>query len=140
MLKNELMNILPDDIYLMNIVEDKLTDCLKITIDSETGVDIKSTVKIAKIIKKSEFFLNTYPSGIRLEVSSPSIFDSLTEPFQFKKNIGKKIQVKEFSSNLTKTLVIDSVDSAGFNGSGDSNDLFYVKFKEVEKANILLEF
>ena len=140
MLKNELMNILPDDIYLMNIVEDKLTDCLKITIDSETGVDIKSTAKIAKIIKKSEFFLNTYPSGIRLEVSSPSIFDSLTEPFQFKKNIGKKIQVKEFSSNLTKTLVIDSVDSAGFNGSGDSNDLFYVKFKEVEKANILLEF
>ena len=140
MLKNELMNILPDDIYLLNIVEDKLTNCLKITIDSETGVDIKSTAKIAKIIKKSEFFLNTYPSGIRLEVSSPSIFDSLTEPFQFKKNIGKKIQVKEFSSNLTKTLVIDSVDSAGFNGSGDSNDLFYVKFKEVEKANILLEF
>ena len=140
MLKNELMNILPDDIYLMNIVEDKLTDCLKITIDSETGVDIKSTVKIAKIIKKSEFFLNTYPSGIRLEVSSPSIFDSLTEPFQFKKNIGKKIQIKEFSSNFTKTLQIDSVDNAGFNGFEDSDDFFYIRFNEIEKANILVEF
>ena len=140
MLKNELMNILPDDIYLLNIVEDKLTNCLKITIDSETGVDIKSTAKIAKIIKKSEFFLNTYPSGIRLEVSSPSIFDSLTEPFQFKKNIGKKIQIKEFSSNFTKTLQIESVDNAGFNGFEDSDDFFYIRFNEIEKANILVEF
>ena len=140
MLKNELKKILPDDIYLLDIVEDSLTDCLKITIDSEAGVNIKSTAKIAKIIKKSEYFLNTYPSGIRLEVSSPSIFDSLKEPFQFKKNIGKKIQVKEFSSNFVKTLSIDSVDSAGFNGSGDSDDLLYIKFNDVEKANILVEF
>ena len=140
MLKNELIKILPDNIYLMNIVEDKLTDCIKITIDSEAGVDIKTTTRIAKIIKNSEYFTNVYPAGVRLEVSSPSIFDSLTEPFQFKKNIGKKIQIKEFSSNFTKTLQIDSVDNAGFNGFKDSDDLFYIRFNEIEKANILVEF
>ena len=87
MLKKELKKILPDDIHIMSITEDNLTDCLKIIIDSEAGVDIKTTTIIAKIIKNSKKFLNTYPSGIRLEVSSPSIFDSLTKPFQFKKNI-----------------------------------------------------
>ena len=140
MLKKELKKILPDDIYLLDIVEDNLTDCLKITIDSVTGVDIKTTTRIAKIIKNSEYFKNAYPAGVRLEVSSPSIFDSLTEPFQFKKNIGKKIQIKEFSSNFTKTLQIDSVDNAGFNGFEDSDDLSYIRFNEIEKANILVEF
>ena len=140
MLKKELKKILPDDIHIMSIKEDNLTDCLKIIIDSEAGVDIKTTTIVAKIIKNSKKFLNTYPSGIRLEVSSPSIFDSLTKPFQFKKNIGKKIQIKEFSSNFTKTLRIDSVDNAGFNGFEDSDNPFYVRFNEIEKANILVEF
>ena len=128
MLKKELKKILPDDIYLLDMVEDNFTDCLKITIDSATGVDIKTTTRIVKIIKNSKYFTNAYPTGIRLEVSSPSIFDSLTEPFQFKKNIGKKIQIKEFSSNFTKTLKIYSVDNVGFNGFEDSDDLFYIKF------------
>ena len=140
MLKKELKKILPDDIYLLNMVEDNLTDCLKITIDSVTGIDIKTTTRIAKIIKNSGSFTNAYPAGVRLEVSSPSIFDSLTEPFQFKKNIGKKIQIKEFSSNFTKTLQIDSVDKEGFNGYEDNNDLFYIRFNEIEKANILVKF
>ena len=140
MLKNELKKILPDDIYLLGIVEDNLTDCLKITIDSVNGVDIKTTTRIAKIIKNSKYFKSAYPAGLRLEVSSPSIFDSLTEPFQFKKNIGKKIQIKEFSSNFTKTLRINSVDNAGFNGFEESDDLSYIRFNEIEKANILVEF
>ena len=140
MLKKELKKILPEDIYLLDVVEDNLTDCLMITIDSDTGIDIKTTTRIAKIIKNSEYFISAYPSGIRLEVSSPSIFDSLTEPFQFKKNIGKKIQIKEFSSNFTKTLQIESVDNTGFNGFEDSDNLFYIRFNEIEKANILVEF
>ena len=140
MLKKELKKILPDDIYLLDMVEDNLTDCLKITIDSATRVDIETTTRIVKIIKNSKYFTNAYPTGMRLEVSSPSIFDSLTEPFQFKKNIGKKIQIKEFSSNFTKTLKIYSVDNVGFNGFEDSDDLFYIKFNEIEKANILVEF
>ena len=140
MLKKELKKILPEDIYLLDMVEDNLTDCLMITIDSDTGIDIKTTTRIAKIIKNSEYFISAYPSGIRLEVSSPSIFDSLTEPFQFKKNIGKKIQIKEFSSNFTKTLQIESVDNTGFNGFEDSDNLFYIRFNEIEKANILVEF
>ena len=140
MLKKELKKILPDGIYLLDMVEDNLTDCLKITIDSDSGVDIKTTTRIAKIIKNSEYFKNAYSTGVRLEVSSPGIFDSLTEPFQFKKNIGKKIQIKEFSSNFTKTLQIESVDNAGFNGFEDSDNLFYIRFNEIEKANILVEF
>ena len=139
MLKKELKKILPDDIYVLDIVEDSLIDCLKITIDSVVGVDIKTTTRISRIIKNSEYFKNAYPAGVRLEVSSPSIFDSLTEPFQFKKNIGKKIQIKEFSSNFTKTLQIDSVDNSGFNGF-EENNLYYIRFNEIEKANILVEF
>ena len=140
MLKKELKKILPDDIYLLDMIEDDLTDCLKVTIDSVAGVDIKTTTRIAKIIKNSEYFINTYPTGVRLEVSSPSIFDSLTEPFQFKKNIGKKIQIKEFSSDYTKILQIESVDNSGFNGFEDNDDFFYIRFNEIEKANILVEF
>ena len=140
MLKKELKKILPDDIYLLDMIEDDLTDCLKVTIDSVAGVDIKTTTRIAKIIKNSEYFTNAHPEGVRLEVSSPSIFDSLTEPFQFKKNIGKKIQIKEFSSDYTKILQIESVDNSGFNGFEDNDDFFYIRFNEIEKANILVEF
>ena len=140
MLKNELKKILPEHIYLLDMVEDNLTDCLKITIDSEAGVDIKTTTRIAKIIKNSEYFKIAYPAGVKLEVSSPSIFDSLTKPFQFKKNIGKKIQIKELSSSFMKTLIIESVDNTGFKGFEDGNDPFYIRFNEIEKANILVEF
>ena len=58
----------------------------------------------------------------------------------YKKANLSKIQIKEFSSNFTKTLQIDSVDNAGFNGFEDSDDLHYIRFNEIEKANILVEF
>ena len=90
MLEKELKKLLPNNIFLLNIYENSQTNCLKVTIDSSSGVDIKTTAKVSKIIKNSDLFKNAYPSGIRLEVSSPSIFDSLQEPFQFKKNIGKR--------------------------------------------------
>ena len=48
--------------------------------------------------------------------------------------------MKIISSNFIKTLQIESVDNAGFNGFEDSDNLFYIRFNEIEKANILVEF
>ena len=66
MLKKELKKILPDDIYLLDIVEDSLTDCLKITIDSVAGVNIKTTTGIAKIIKNHRALIETELYVIRV--------------------------------------------------------------------------
>ena len=53
MLKNRIIDLLPVDIYLLDIIEDLSCDRLKIIIDSSKPVKISTTAKIAKLIRNS---------------------------------------------------------------------------------------
>ena len=138
MLKNRIIDLLPDDIYLLDIVEDLSSDRLKIVIDSSKPIKISTTTKIAKLIRNSFLLDEYYSDGIRLEVTSPSIYDPLIKPFQYKKNIGRKISIKKISENKTFLFNINKVDSIGFHGLSDKNEV-YIPFKDIESAKIIVD-
>ena len=91
MLKNRIIDLLPDDIYLLDIIEDLSSERLKIVIDSSKPIKISTTTKIAKLIRNSFLLDEYYSGGIRLEVTSPSIYDPLIKPFQYKKILVEKL-------------------------------------------------
>ena len=98
--------------YIINVHGDADSGYVRITLDSEKNVSLKDTAKLTKFLKKSGEFIDLFSSGFRLEVTSPGIDSPLIFPFQYKKNIGKKISIalnKKFDS-LKSDAVIENAD------------------------------
>jgi ribosome maturation factor RimP len=101
------------DQYILNVNGDADSGYVRITLDSERNISLKDTVKLTKMLKKSGEFIDLFSNGFRLEVSSPGIDSPLIFPFQYKKNIGKKISIilnKDFDS-INSDAVIKNADS-----------------------------
>lgn len=62
-------------------------------IDSIEGPDLMTTTKIAKLVRESGVLESSYPTGCRLEVSFPGITSSLSQPFQYRKHVGKNLKL-----------------------------------------------
>lgn len=82
-----------EDIFLVS-VRIKPTNNIKIFLDADSGLSIEKCVKINRALYKRMEEEGWYPDGnFSLEVSSPG----LEEPFkmfrQYKKNIGRKVEV-----------------------------------------------
>lgn len=82
-----------EDIFLVS-VRIKPTNNIKIFLDADSGLSIEKCVKINRALYKIIEEEGWYPDGnFSLEVSSPG----LEEPFkmfrQYKKNIGRKVEV-----------------------------------------------
>jgi ribosome maturation factor RimP len=101
------------DQYILNVNGDADSGYVRITLDSERNISLKDTVKLTKRLKKSGEFIDLFSNGFRLEVSSPGIDSPLIFPFQYKKNIGKKISIvlnKDFDS-INSDAVIKNADN-----------------------------
>jgi ribosome maturation factor RimP len=109
-------NLLSDQ-YIINVHGDSDSGYVRITIDSEKNVSLKDTAKLTSLLKKSGEFIDLFSNGFRLEVTSPGIDSALTFPFQYKKNIGKKISItlnKEFDSIKSDAVIKNADDEYVF--------------------------
>jgi ribosome maturation factor RimP len=79
------------------LVQDKSS--IRIIVDSAKSVDLETTAYKAKKIRNSELLNKYLPEDFRLEVSSPGIDSPLPYPFQYKKNIGRQLKIKESSTS-----------------------------------------
>ena len=139
-LKEKIAKVIPDNLVFLDLVENKAQSRVKVVIDSEGSIDLQTTSLIARTIRNSDIMLSEYPNGVQLEVTSPGIDSPLSHPFQFKKNIGRFLNIKLndgleiFSINLT------DVFDEGFEGVLDSGVKSTYKFDEVESAKIQIKF
>ena len=79
------------------IVSSKLgTDAnYKFFIDSDTGFSLEKSMKINRALRNKIDDSGLFPNGnYSLEISSPGIDEPLRTPRQFKKNIGRLLEIK----------------------------------------------
>ncbi len=85
--------LLKDDIFLVYI-KIKPTNNYKIYLDADSGLGIEKCIKINRALYKIMEEMGMYPEGdFSLEVSSPGLDEPLKLLRQYKKNVGRDIEV-----------------------------------------------
>lgn len=108
--------LLVDDIFLVSI-RIKPTNNYKIYLDADNGLGIEKCIKINRALYKIIEEKSIHPDGdFSLEVSSPGLDEPLKLVRQYKKNIGRSIEV----------ITIDEIKTEGI-------------LKEVSDEGIVLE-
>ena len=104
-LKNIVEPHLAEGHVLLDAVEDPRGSYLRIIIDSENSITLDETTSLTKNLKGSAEFETMYPNGYRLEVSTPGLDNSLKFPFQYKKNINRRLRVAFNDNEMEKEFV-----------------------------------
>jgi ribosome maturation factor RimP len=85
--------LLEGDVFLVNI-RIKPTNNFKVFLDADSGLGIEKCIKINRALYKIMEERAMYPDGdFSLEVSSPGIDEPLKMLRQYKKNIGRNVEV-----------------------------------------------
>ena len=85
--------LLKDDIFMVSI-KIKPTNNFKIYLDADSGLGIEKCIKINRALYKIMEEMGMYPDGdFSLEVSSPGLDEPLKLLRQYKKNIGRDVEV-----------------------------------------------
>jgi ribosome maturation factor RimP len=137
-INNIIADIMPKDLVLIDLVQDKSS--IRIIVDGAKSVDLDTTAYIAKKIRNSESLNKYFPKDFRLEVSSPGIDSPLTYPFQYKKNIGRQLKIKELSTSNEIKAKLTHVIEDGIVATNNIGKTIKFKFDEIESATIITVF
>ena len=137
-INNIIADIMPKDLVLIDLEQDKSS--IRIIVDSVKSVDLDTTAYIAKKIRNSESLNKYLPEDFQLEVSSPGIDSPLTHPFQYKKNIGRQLKIKESSTSNKIKAKLTQVIEDGIVVIDNKGKTIKFKFDEIESTTIVTVF
>tara|TARA_Y100000310_G_scaffold178457_1_gene178437 strand:+ start:2182 stop:2622 length:441 start_codon:yes stop_codon:yes gene_type:complete len=66
---------------------------LKLTVDTVEGVSLDEIADVSRRIQESERLTALLPEGFELEVTSPGLDSPLTEPYQFRRNLNRRVRI-----------------------------------------------
>ena len=140
-LQNIIKPLLAPDQILLEITEDLRGNYIRIIIDSEYGLTLDDTAKLTKTLKRTEKLDYLFPEGFRLEVSTPGIDSPLMEPFQYKKNLNRNLNVVylEGGSEFKTTSKIVSANDNSFELKKDDKT-FFLSYSQVKSAKVKVSF
>jgi ribosome maturation factor RimP len=129
------------DIELLSVKIDSSSSFIKVVIDSAKDISVDKTAIMAREIKNNEDILSYFPDGVRLEVGTPGIGSKLEKNFQYKKNIGRKIELEYRSKNNTikETFLLIGNNKTGINVK-DSNVEHYIDYNDIISARVKISF
>ena len=137
--KNTIKSLIPSDCTIINYNDFSKSGKIKLIIDSFDGIDLNSTSILAQKIKKSDTINEFYPNGLQLEISSPGIGSDLKLPFQFSKNIGRKLKISTFNEQELVITLTDSSDD-GINGEDKNGKQINLTYDQIQNAKVIIEF
>tara|TARA_Y100000768_G_scaffold370491_1_gene336352 strand:- start:1509 stop:1946 length:438 start_codon:yes stop_codon:yes gene_type:complete len=134
-IKNIIEPLLEQGHFLMEITYDPRGNFLRIIIDSEDDLTLNDTAKLTRTIKRLSENDSGIPDGVRIEVSTPGLDYSLSEPFQYRKNLNRNLAVVyDENKSLTKFTgkIINANDKSFQLESGKKTlSLFYDQVKSA---------
>lgn len=141
---------LPDtDLFVVDVAVSDSAVRPKITVlaDGGQGITIDQCAKLSRRINAK--IVEEYGEEISyvLEVSSPGVDFPLTQPQQFKRNIGRSLKLK-LQDGTEKTGKLDEVTETGLNltqeikqkGRKATYEPVQIPFGEIVKANVVISF
>ena len=129
------------EIEILSVKFDSRTSFIKIIIDSVNEISVDKTAMLAKEIKNNEKIISNFPQGIKLEVGTPGIGSKLEKVFQYKKNIGRKIELEYyFKDNTIKgTYLLTSASDIEIIVKQDSNK-YNIEYNDIISAKVKISF
>ena len=144
-MSDEIINIiepfLEDGQILMDVTHDVRGNFVRIIVDSESVLTLDDTAKLTRSIKNASETLSEFPDGVRIEVSTPGLDCSLSEPFQFKKNLNRNLDVVYDDNNLSTKVTgkIIRVGDKSFELESDDKTLS-LSYDQVKSALVNVSF
>ncbi|MBU3713698.1 MAG: ribosome assembly cofactor RimP [Ferruginibacter sp.] len=145
-IKKLLDPLLEGDVFLVDM-KVKPTNNFKIYLDADSGLGIEKCIKINRALYKKIEESGMYPDGdFSLEVSSPGIDEPLKMLRQYKKNIGRNIEVKLKDGNIKQgklTAVSDDEIVLEFTeGKGKKavQHQLQLTFSDIQQTKVLITF
>ena len=129
------------DMELLSVKIDSSSSFIKVVIDSANDISVDKTAMLAKEIKNNEDILSNFPYGVRLEVGTPGIGSRLEKNFQYKKNIGRKIELEYRSKDNTikETFLLIGNNETGINVK-DGKVEYYIDYSDIISARVKISF
>ena len=132
---------MPSKAELLAFKYNSRSSFVKIVIDSIEDISVNDTAKLARNIKNDDFIVNNFPEGIRLEVGTPGIGSELKRFFQYKKNIGRYIELDYYNGSevIKKTYLLADVreNKIVVEKNNKKNDIL---FDDIRSAKIKVSF
>ena len=126
---------------LLDAREDSRGNYLRIVIDSEESITLNDTTRLTKVLRDSNEIDSIFPSGYRLEVSTPGLNNSLKYSFQYKKNINRNIAVSytedDFEIKAKGKLVKISDNKIELKLSDES---IIIHYEQIIDAKVIVSF
>jgi len=128
-------------IFIVSVKQDSRQDLVRLIVDAEYHVCLDETTKIAKRILNSKDILSMFQNGVRIEVSTPGITAPLEHDYQFKKNIGKKLNIL-LQGGLDKNIlgILKEVKENGIHVTANDKKIQFYPFDEICKATVQVSF
>ena len=126
---------------LMDVTHDVRGNFVRIIVDSESVLTLDDTAKLTRSIKNASEILSEFPDGVRIEVSTPGLDWSLSEPFQYKKNLNRNLDVV-YDENKSSTKVTGKIVRVGdksFELETD-NKILSLSYDQVKSALVNVSF
>ena len=134
-------NYLSGDLILMDISENTRSNFIRVVIDAERPVTLDDTTNLSKKLRNDDELDIRFPDGFRLEVTTPGLDKALESPFQFRKNIDRKLKINfsngDGAQTITGTLV-DANDTCVY--IRDSGQDFNLRYDQINSAKVLISF
>ena len=134
-------NYLSSDLVLMDISENTRGNFIRVVIDAERPVTLDDTTNLSKKLRNDDELDIRFPDGFRLEVTTPGLDKALESPFQFRKNIDRKLKINfsngDDAQTITGTLV-DANDTCVY--IRDSGQDFNLSYDQINSAKVLISF
>ena len=132
---------LEDGQVLLDVTHDVRGNFIRIIVDSVGIVTLNDTAKLTRSVKERIEASSEFSEGVRIEVSTPGLDWSLSEPFQYKKNLNRNLDVvyhdNEVSTKFTGKII--SVGDNSFELEGD-NKIFSLSYNKVKSALVKVSF
>jgi ribosome maturation factor RimP len=135
-----------NDVFLVS-VRIKPTNNFKVYLDADSGLSIEKCIKINRALYKAIEEYGWYPDGdFSLEVSSPGVDEPLKMLRQYKKNVGRKLEVV-FKDDTKKEGKLTGVDESNiyFEYTEGKNKKAVthnqeIAFSDIKQATVLISF
>ena len=125
----------------MDISENTRGNFIRVVIDAERPVTLDDTTNLSKKLRNDDELDIRFPDGFRLEVTTPGLDKALESPFQFRKNIDRKLKINFSNGDGTQTItgtLIDANDTCVY--IRDSGQDFNLRYDQINSAKVLISF
>jgi ribosome maturation factor RimP len=122
--------------HLFLVNTDVKKNRIEVFIDGDCGVNINECASLNHFLHKSLEEMNVDTGNFIVEISSPGFDRDLNDPRSLKKNVGRKVQVRNSQGKYLKGKLILVDENGIVLAQGAKKDL--VRYQDIKEAKVVI--